>query len=154
MNRTDLAYRKTAAEGASGFGLLIALYDTLAGNLHRAAAAQRANNLEARCREAKHALTVIGYLESCLYRSEGGELTSQLRAFYGRLRLRLIEAQAKQSAEMLEQGMTEILRIREYWQQIDQCGAAREPNTARGVATQPGGYPPAPAEGRHGAWSA
>ena len=56
MNRTDLAYRKTAVEGASGFGLLIALYDTLAGNLRRAAAAQRRNDLEDRCHEVKHAL--------------------------------------------------------------------------------------------------
>ena len=37
MNPTELAYRKTAVEGASGFGLMIALYDTLAGNLRRAA---------------------------------------------------------------------------------------------------------------------
>ena len=37
MTRTDLAYRKTAVEGASGFGLLIALYDTLASDLRRAA---------------------------------------------------------------------------------------------------------------------
>jgi len=37
MNRTDMAYRKSAVEGATGFGLLIALYDTLAGDLRRAA---------------------------------------------------------------------------------------------------------------------
>jgi hypothetical protein len=46
MTPTDLAYRKTAVEGASGMGLLIALYDTLAGDLRRAAAAQRAMTLK------------------------------------------------------------------------------------------------------------
>ena len=54
MNRTDLAYRRTAAEAASGLGLLIALFDTLAGDLRRAAEAQRANDIERRSREARH----------------------------------------------------------------------------------------------------
>lgn len=152
MNRTDLAYRKAAVQGASGLGLLTALYDTLAGNLRRAAAAQRANDIETRCRESKHAITVIGYLESCLHRSEGGELTQQLKAFYARLRRKLIEAQVKQSAETFEREMAEVLRIRELWQQIDQRGAASGPD-AMHAATQSGGYAPAPAERRFGGWS-
>jgi len=153
MNRADLAYRKTAVEGASGFGLLIALYDTLAGNLRRAAAAQRVNDIEGRCREAKHAIRVIGYLESCLYGSEGGDLTLQLRAFYRSLRRRLIVAQVKQSAEMLEQGMAEVLRIREYWQQIDQRSAASETAAMRATPLSPAGYTPAPAARRISGWS-
>lgn len=152
MNRTDLAYRRAAVQGASGIGLLIALYDTLAGNLRRAAAAQRVNDIEARCREAKHALTVIGYLESCLHRSEGGELTQQLKAFYARLRRKLIEAQVKQSAETFEREMAEVLRIRAHWQQIDQRGAASGPDAMQ-AATLPGGYAPAPPERRFGGWS-
>ena len=51
MNRTDLAYRRTAAEAASGLGLLISLFDTLAGNLRRAGKAQREDDIERRCRE-------------------------------------------------------------------------------------------------------
>jgi flagellin-specific chaperone FliS len=46
MSPTEMAYRKTAVGGASGFGLLIALYDTLAGDLRRAADAERANDIE------------------------------------------------------------------------------------------------------------
>jgi flagellar biosynthetic protein FliS len=153
MNRTDLLYRKTAVEGASGFGLLIALYDTLAGDLRRAGAAQRANDIEGRCREAKHAMTVIGYLESCLHRSEGGELTLQLKAFYRTLRRKLIEAQAKQSAEILEQQMAEVLRIREYWQKIDQRTPASEPDPMRAAAMLPGGYSPVSAERTRSSWS-
>ncbi len=64
MTPTELSYRKTATEGASGFGLLIGLFDTLAGNLRRAAEAQRANDMEKRCGEANHALLVIGHLEN------------------------------------------------------------------------------------------
>ena len=153
MNRTDLAYRKTAVEGASGFGLLIALYDTLAGNLRRAAAAQRANDIETRCQEAKHALTVVGYLESCLHRSEGGQLTHQLRAFYASLRRKLFDAQVKQSAETFEEEMAKVLKIRESWQQIDQRSAASEPEVMRAAAMQPGGYALVQPERRFGGWS-
>src|SRR5271170_918086 len=105
MNSADLAYRKTAVQGASGFGLLIAMFDTLAGNLRRAAVAQRRNELEDRCNEVKHAIVVIGYLENCLTHSAGGELTRQLSAFYSTLRRRLIEAQVNQSAETFEREM-------------------------------------------------
>lgn len=153
MNNTDLAYRKTAVEGASGFGLLIALFDTLAGNLRRAAAAQRSNDLETRCREAKHAFLVIGYLENCLPRSTSGELTRQLLRFYSRLRRKLLEAQANKSAETFEQEMAEVLKIREQWQKVEQCNMASEPELNRATAMQPGGYAIKQTEGRFGGWS-
>jgi flagellar secretion chaperone FliS len=119
MNRTDIAYRKTAAEGASGFGLLIALFDTLAGNLRRAADAQRINDLEKRSREVNHALLVIGYLEDWINNGSGGDLADKLAAFYSSLRGRLIEAQIKQSFELFEEQMRAVLKIRESWQQLD-----------------------------------
>jgi flagellar biosynthetic protein FliS len=153
MNSTDLAYRKTAVEGASGFGLLIALFDTLAGNLRRSAAAQRRNDLENRCNEAKHAIVVIGYLENCLTHSAGGELTRQLSLFYSRLRRNLIEAQAKQSAEMLEQEMAEVLRIREHWQKVEQRNLATEPEPTGAATRQTGGYTMKQTESRFGGWS-
>jgi flagellar biosynthetic protein FliS len=154
MNSTDLAYRKTAVEGASGFGLLIALFDTLAGNLRRAAAAQRKNDLETRCNEAKHAVLVIGYLENCLTRSPGGELTRQLAAFYSTLRRKLIEAQANQSAETLEREMAVVLKIREHWQKLELRNVAKEPHAASAAATQPGNSAIIQTGGRLGSWSA
>src|SRR5271167_4346826 len=99
MNPTELAYRRTAVEGASGFGLLIALYDTLVGNLRRAIDAQRGNNIHNRCQELNHALLVIGYLEDWIDRESGGELAQKLVAFYSNLRAKLIEAQARNSSD-------------------------------------------------------
>ena len=112
MNPTELAYRRTAVEGSSGFGLLIALYDTLAGNLRRAAEAQRNDDIQKRCQEANHALLVIGYLEDWIDREGGGELAQKLVAFYSNLRAKLILAQARGSADILEQEMSVILAIR------------------------------------------
>ena len=119
MNPMELAYRRTAVEGTSGFGLLIALYDTLAGNLRRAAEAQRSNDIQKRCQEVNHALLVIGYLEDWIDRESGGELALKLVAFYATLRAKLIQAQARGSADILEREMAMILAIRGTWQDLE-----------------------------------
>ena len=146
MNPTELAYRKTAVEGTSGFGLLIALYDTLAGNLSRAAEAQRKNDIQKRCQEINHALLVIAHLEDWVDREGGGELAQKLVRFYSGLRAKLLfEAQAKQSAEMLEQQMNVILAIRGTWQDLearacsvlDSPSAAMTPQFAASSPSQP-----------------
>ena len=64
MSNTEMSYRKTAVEGASPIGLIIALFDTLVGNLRRAATALRDNDIETRCKELNHAALVLGRLES------------------------------------------------------------------------------------------
>jgi flagellar protein FliS len=119
MNPAELAYRRTAVEGTSGFGLLIALYDTLAGNLSRAAEAQRKNDIQKRCQEINHALLVIAHLEDWINREGGGELAQKLVRFYSSLRATLLDAQARQSAEMLERQMNAILAIRGTWQDLE-----------------------------------
>lgn len=124
MSPTELAYRKTAIGGASGFGLLIALYDTLAGDLRRAAEAERRNEIEKRCQEVNHALLVIAHLEDWLARGSGGELARELSHFYGSLRRNLISAQAKRSPEILEQQMELVLNFRRLWQGLEQSGSS------------------------------
>jgi flagellar protein FliS len=118
----ELAYRKSALGGASGLGLAIALYDTLAGDLRRAASAERTNDIETRCKEVNHALLVVAHLEDALDRGSGGELAQQLRAFYSTLRRKMIEAQAIRSPQMLEQQMASVLEIRAVWQQTELRG--------------------------------
>jgi flagellar biosynthetic protein FliS len=135
-------------------GLLVALYDTLAGNLRRAAAAQRANDIETRSHEAKHAFTVIGYLEDCVRRGSGGPLSQQLLAFYSTLRKKLVEAQARQSAEALEEQMESILKLREHWQTLDSHNSGLEPSEpARAGSMQPGRHAAVQFESRYGGWS-
>lgn len=155
MSPVELTYRKTAAaSGASGLGLLIALYDTIAGSLRRAADAERNNDIEKRCREVNHALMVVGYLEDRLTQGESGELAEQLKALYHSLRRTLIAAQAKRSAALLEQQMAEVLKIRAYWQSLE---FRREPSGPEILAPEPmpayGGMPSAPIESQL-SWSA
>ena len=122
MTPMELAYRKTALGGAGGFGLAIALFDTLAGDLRRAASAERANDIEKRCKEVNHALLVVAHLEDALDRGSGGELAQQLRAFYSSLRRKTIEAQARRSPQILEEEMARVLEIRAVWQQAELRG--------------------------------
>jgi flagellar biosynthetic protein FliS len=119
MLPAELAYRKTAAESASGLTLLLALYDTLAGDIRRAAAAERRNDVAARCCEVNHAFMVIAFLEDRMNRGNGGDLAQQLVGFYSGLRRQLISAQSKRSPEMLEDLMDSVLEIRKAWQQVE-----------------------------------
>ena len=154
MTRTDLVYRQTAAEEASGLGLLIALYDTLANDLRRAAEAERADDIPKRGREINHALLVIGHLEAWLNQGSGGELAIQLRAFYARVRRSLFLAQVKRSPEALEIEMASILKVRAFWQEADQKRTPSGPSILGPATAAPVGYPSSSAEASHGSWSA
>jgi len=154
MNSTELAYRRTAVEGASGFGLLIALYDTLVGNMRRAADAQRRNDIPTRCEELNHALLVIGYLEDWIDRENGGELAQKLVVYYSNLRTKLIEAQAKMSAEVLEQEMAVILAIRGSWQELELRASSALVVPSSSHAQMYSGTPASQNERRASSWSA
>lgn len=155
MTRTDLAYRKTAAAGASGFGVLIALYDTLAGDLRRAAEAERVNDISKRGREVNHALLVIAHLEDWLSGGAEGELTNKLRTFYARLRQNILQAQLKRSATGLELEMSSVLKIRAYWQDADSRSIPSGPSILQPQPTQnPFDYASMQSESRHSNWSA
>lgn len=153
MTPTELYYRKSAADSGGGLGLLIGLYDTLAGDLRRMAEAERGSDLVRRCREANHALLVIGCLEDCATKGNSGELVDQLTAFYSSLRNNIVVAQAKRSPEMIEEQMVQVLKIREAWQAIElrQPALAENPSSA---AQRFAASSPEPAEPRRLGWTA
>jgi flagellar secretion chaperone FliS len=146
MSPTEMAYRKTAVGGASGFGLLVALYDTLAGNLRRAAEAERGDDLGKRTTELNHALLVVAYLEDYVNRGSGGKLADYLVGFYASLRQKIIQAQIKRSPQVLEQQMAQVLKIREFWQGLEIRRASstqQEVETWANSAGYPGASKPA-----------
>jgi|SRR5579875_1396544 len=154
MNRMELAYRLSGAQGASGISLLLSLFDRLARDLQRGAEAQRAGDIERRCRELNHALAVIGFLENWVDENSG-PLASQLAAFYARLRRRILAAQATQSAEMLEEDMAATLKIREVWQRVATANQHSAPEIL--PPAQKAAYPgvaPMQREHRPMSWSA
>ena len=116
---TEMSYRKTAIAGASPIGLMIALFDTLVGDLRRAANALRKNDIEARCKELNHAALVIGQLENWVDLKSGGESAEALTRFYSYLRAKMLEASINKSAAVLDQQIEMILHVRSAWQQLD-----------------------------------
>src|ERR1700685_4307437 len=145
MNPTEQAYRRTAAEGATGFGLLIALYDALAADLRRAAEAQRRGDIEQRSKEAQQALLVIVYLDDWIDRKEGGELADKLIAFYANLRTALIEAEVRQSPEFLDGQMAIVIAIRGSWHDIElRAASALEVIAVQQDQAYPGSKPAQP----------
>jgi flagellar protein FliS len=131
MSNTEMSYRKTAVEGASPIGLMIALFDTLVGNLRRAAAALRENDIETRCKELNHAALVLGRLESWLDLKNGGESAQTLAGFYAYLRTKMMEAAMSKSAAVLEAQIDMVVHVRSAWQQLDQ-------QTTQAPENQPG----------------
>ena len=155
MSPTEMAYRKTAVAGASGFALMIALYDTLAGDLLRAADAERRNDIGTRCMQVNHALLVVAYLEDWIHRGPGGSLAEQLLGLYGSLRRKMIEAEAKRSPELLEEQITRLLEIRTIWQKLEFCEPASPVNAqVRIQATAYPGSSPALQERSSSGWTA
>ena len=119
FSETALSYRKSAIGGASTIGLINVLFDTLAGDLRRAASAISHSDIETRCRELNHAALVLAQLESWLDMKNGGEPAQTLSRFYAYLRAKMIEAAATKSAKLLETQIEMILHVRTSWQKLD-----------------------------------
>ena len=119
MSTTEMSYRRLAIQGASPIGLMIALFDRLAGDLRRAAAALRNNDIETRCKELNHATLVLSQLEDWVDVKNGGESAQTLRRFYAYLRAKMFEAAGRKSAKLLETQIDMILLVRSSWQQLD-----------------------------------
>lgn len=119
MGKTELCYRKSAIEGASPIGLMIALLDALICDFRRAGDAFRKNDIETRCKELNHALLILGRLESWLDLKNGGEPAQNLSRFYAYLRAKMMEASVKKSAAVLDAQIETIVHVRSAWQQLD-----------------------------------
>lgn len=154
MTATEFTYRKTAAEGSDGVALLIALYDTLAGDLRRAADAERRKDIEGRCKECNHALLVIGHLQDWVERSSGGDLSQQLIELYRTLRRAIMRAQVEHSATLLDEQMNLVLSVRGAWQRVELQEREMPNSDASGVLVQPHLCAPTSDQGCTSSWSA
>ena len=114
-----LAYRRAAAQQASVVGLVIALYDTLAGNLRRATLAMHQRDLEQRGEQLKHGFSVLTQLVSLLDLNQGGQTALNLQRFYDHIRQEMLRAQFAQDPAILEGAADLVLDVRGAWQEVD-----------------------------------
>ncbi len=98
---------------------MIALFDTLVGDLRRAAFALRKDDIETRCKELNHATLVLGQLNEWIDPENGGESAQTLSRFYAYLRAKMMEAAVSKSAKLLDTQIDMILHVRSAWQKLD-----------------------------------
>jgi flagellar protein FliS len=151
---TELAYRKTAAVGARGVELVMALYDTLAGDMSRAIAAIRKNDIQGRSKAIAHALQVVSYLVQWIDSEQEAEFARSQSAFYAHLQRKLLEAQANQSVGMLQEQIDLVLTIRRSWQQQLDSQTPSAPEPRQLPARSPEGFDAWQEERASLSWSA
>ncbi len=113
-----LAYRRAAAQQASVVGLVIALLDTLAGDLQRAAVAMELRDIEDRAKHLKHGFAVLTQLDSLVDAEHGGQTATTLRRFYAYVRNQMLHAQFQQERLTLCRLCTYVLDVRGAWQEV------------------------------------
>ena len=125
MNSPSINYAAASAAGTSPIGLVIRLYETAIGDLGRAIAAIRDNDIERRTYELQHALAVLGQLQGSLDMERGGEPARQLDRFYDLARARILQAQVRHSGTLLEEVMRDLLLLRDTWAEVEKQMAAQ-----------------------------
>ncbi len=131
----SLEYRRAATQQASVVGLVIALHDTLIGDLRRAAEAMERNDIETRCTQLVHGFKVLQQLEAMLDMNNGGETAIRIRRFYTHVRGQMLTAQFKLAPSILHDQIRIVMEVREAWQQIDSAPVEGKTPTASSYAT-------------------
>jgi flagellar secretion chaperone FliS len=137
MNTHDsaFAYRQSTALGASPVGQVIALYDTMLRDLHRASDSLATSQVEQRVAAVNHALLVIGELQGVLDFERGGDPARNLDTFYKVARNLILQASMKGSAETFRDVISMVMRIRAAWAQIEQLAETAGTAARAGVST-------------------
>jgi len=125
MPSVALAYREGASLAASPVGVIVLLYDRLLQDIHDAATAMKDHDVEARALHANHALLILQQLQGRLDFAAGGVAARQLDSFYNSIRGRLLEAQIRQSPDLLIAQAKAVAQVREAWAEVE--GASHSP---------------------------
>lgn len=142
MNEHDsaFAYHQNTAIGASPVGQVVALYDTILRDLHRASAAVEAGHIEKRCNAINHALTVIGELQGVLDFERGGEAARHLNSFYNVTRAKVTHAGVTSSHDELKELIGMFTRMRAAWSKVERTVGTSEPPPEFRITSKPTGF--------------
>ena len=125
-SQPELCYRRAAVQQATSAGLVVILYDMLAGDLRKAIVALRKGRVQDRSHGLKHAFAVLEVLEGSLDMENGGTAAQRLAQFYGYLRRQMLSAQFDCNEKLLEQQIALILDVQNAWRQVDTAAARGE----------------------------
>ena len=138
-------YQDSSVRGATPIELVVALYNSAIEDMRRAWQAMKQNNLEARAAEVGHALLVIQQLQGTLDFERGGAAARQFEQFYNLIRAKLLEAQMRDSPELMQQQIRFMTEVRDCWTQAERQLQRQ---------ASPAALAPIGAAGGHGEWNA
>ena len=142
---SEAAYRTASASGATHIGLLLLVYDALASDLQKAAEALSRGEIGARCTYSNHALLLLGHLEQWCALLDDDVLANSLKAFYGHLRVQLLQHQASGAPENFFALARLVSETRAVWQLKEQRSSSErliksDKGSARNSVYEPDEY--------------
>lgn len=135
MNAQQL-YREAGVLGANPVELIVRLYEKMVDDLRLVSDAIENKNVPLRANRIKHAILIVGHLESSLDFDKGAKVARDLEVFYKSLRCRLLHVQFHPSRSEVSQLITDLMSLREAWVQVE-----RAENPAAATPAQEGATP-------------
>lgn len=111
-------YRQTAAVGTSALGQVVALYQAILRDFHRAIVAVNQGEVEKRVSATDHALLVIAELQGVLDFEKGGAAAKQLDQFYNVSRAEILKASVSPSRERYQRLIGMFTPVYKAWEEI------------------------------------
>lgn len=112
------------------------MYDVIVSDLERAKEAIASGKIEERTADIRHALLALEHLQISLNFEQGGDCARNLDRLYSLIRGKLLEAQLKVSADLLDEQIGLLLSVREAWEQVEQMTSAQPMREASSVPPQ------------------
>lgn len=131
------SYRESSVRGASPVRLVISLYEQAIEDLRRAVLSLEKGDIENRTKEINHALLVIAHLQGSLDMERGGDVAKNLSRFYNLIRAGLTEAQFKQSSNLLQQQISQLVEVHEAWIEVERATAVPQSSLPHSPAPAP-----------------
>jgi flagellar protein FliS len=128
-------YREAGVLGASPVELVIRLYEKMIDDLRQVSDAIEKNETRRRTDRIKHAILIVGHLQSSLDFEKGGKVARDLELFYNNFRDRLLYVQFHPSVRAAGQLITDLLALREAWIRVQQAEKPGTAETASGAAS-------------------
>jgi flagellar protein FliS len=132
-------YQDSSVRGANPIDLVVLLYDSAIADMGLALTAMQKSDIESRSAKISHALMVLQQLQGTLDFERGGDAARQFEQFYNLTRAKVLEAQMRGSADLMQQQIRSMSEVRDCWLEARRLLAPRaavtgESTTVSGTA--------------------
>jgi len=119
-------YQEQALAGATGIELILALYDGMLRQLHRAVRCCEEDDVRGRRLAVKKAIDIVMYLHARLRPDVGGKPAAALGEFYAAMFTMILEASHLASVEQFQECIGCVRNVRDAWSVV-----AKDPEAGR-----------------------